>query len=94
MMKIGASKADAFCVATNPVTSNLRGVDSHGVGRLQRYAAGIRIGDMLPEAEPVVEKEGLVMANINAMNGLWQPAAVFARRRQLNGRRILELGSL
>jgi len=79
-MKMGASEEDAFCVADNLVMSNLRGIDSHGVGRLKRYVEGIRTGYMLPKAKRVVEKESPVIANINAMNGLGQPAGVFGMK--------------
>lgn len=74
MMELGASDEDAFCVADNLVTSNLRGIDSHGVGRLKRYVEGIRSGYILPKANPVVARDSPVIANINAMNGLGQPA--------------------
>jgi LDH2 family malate/lactate/ureidoglycolate dehydrogenase len=83
MMKMGASEEDAFCVADNLVMSNLRGIDSHGVGRLKRYVEGIRTGYILPEAKPVVERENPVIANINAMNGLGQPAGVFGMKKAI-----------
>ena len=83
LMRMGASKEDAFCVADNLVTSNLRGIDSHGVGRLKRYVEGIRTGYIIPEAGPVVEKESPVIANVNAMNGLGQPAGVFGMRKAI-----------
>ena len=77
---MGASEDDAFCVADNLVMSNLRGIDSHGVGRLKRYVEGIRTGYILPNAMPVVEKESPVIANINANNGLGQPAGVLGMK--------------
>lgn len=83
LMKMGASKEDAFCVADNLVTSNLRGIDSHGVGRLKRYVEGIKTGYIIPGAKPVVEKESLVIANISAMNGLGQPAGVFGMKKAI-----------
>jgi len=83
LMKMGASKEDAFCVADNLVMSNLRGIDSHGVGRLKRYVDGIKTGYILPRVESIVEKESLVIANVNAMNGLGQPAGVFGMRKAI-----------
>ncbi|TFG31109.1 Ldh family oxidoreductase [Candidatus Thorarchaeota archaeon] len=77
IMKLGAFEEDAYCVADNLVKSNLRGIDSHGVGRLKRYVEGIRTGYILPKASPIIERDSPVMANINAMNGLGQPAGVF-----------------
>ncbi|MHA3964431.1 MAG: Ldh family oxidoreductase [Candidatus Thorarchaeota archaeon SMTZ1-45] len=80
IMKMGASEEDAFYVADNLVTSNLRGIDSHGVGRLKRYVEGIRTGYILPQAKPLVVRNSPVIANINAMNGLGQPSGVFGMK--------------
>ena len=80
LMKMGASEDDAYHVADNLVTSNLRGIDSHGVGRLKRYVEGIQSGYILPAAQPVIERDSDVIANINAMNGLGQPAGAFGMR--------------
>ena len=80
MMKMGASKYDAFYIADNLVTSNLRGIDSHGVGRLKRYVDGIRTGYIIPQSKPEVTKNSPVIANVDAKNGLGQPSAVFGMR--------------
>ena len=79
-MKMGASKEDAYHVADNLVTSNLRGIDSHGVGRLKRYVEGIKSGYIIPTTTPAIEKDSPVIANIDAMNGLGQPAGVFGMK--------------
>ena len=92
MMKMGASEEDAFCVADNLVKSNLRGIDSHGVGRLKRYVEGIRTGYMLPKAKPVIEKESPVIANINAMNGLGQPVGVLGMKTAIEKARNTGVG--
>ena len=78
--KMGASEEDAYFVADNLVTSNLRGIDSHGVGRLKRYVDGIKAGYILPNASRVVKRDSVVIANIDAMNGLGQPAGVFGMK--------------
>jgi LDH2 family malate/lactate/ureidoglycolate dehydrogenase len=80
MTRMGASEDDAFHVADNLVQSNLRGIDSHGVGRLKRDVDGIRSGYMLPEAQPTVERNSPVIANINANNGLGQPVSVLGMK--------------
>ncbi len=80
IMKMGASEEDAFYVADNLVTSNLRGIDSHGVGRLKRYVEGIKSGYILPKEQPSIEKDSLVIANIDANNGLGQPAGVYGMK--------------
>jgi len=84
LMKMGASKKDAFHVADNLVTSNLRGIDSHGVGRLKRYVDGIRTGYILPKAIPRIERDSPVITNIDAMNGLGQPSGVFGMHRAID----------
>jgi L-2-hydroxycarboxylate dehydrogenase (NAD+) len=80
IMKLGANEEDAFYVADNLVTSNLRGIDSHGVGRLKRYVEGIKNEYILPDAEPRIERDSQVIANIDAMNGLGQPSGVFGMK--------------
>jgi L-2-hydroxycarboxylate dehydrogenase (NAD+) len=83
LMKMGASKKNAFHVADNLVTSNLRGIDSHGVGRLKRYVDGIRTGYILHKARPKVERDSPVITNIDARNGLGQPSGVFGMQRAI-----------
>ena len=51
MQKLNVSKEDAEIVADNLVLSNLRGIDSHGVARLQRYVDGIKTGYIIPDAK-------------------------------------------
>ena len=77
MQKLNVSKEDAEIVADNLVLSNLRGIDSHGVARLQRYVDGIKTGFILPDAKPEIIKESAVLANVNGNNGLGQPMGNF-----------------
>ena len=78
LVKLEASEKEAFHVADNLVISNLRGIDSHGVGRLKRYVEGIKVGYIIPNTKPEIVKESPVLANIDAKNGLGQPAGVYA----------------
>ncbi|MGD9396764.1 MAG: Ldh family oxidoreductase [Candidatus Thorarchaeota archaeon] len=80
LMNMGASNEDAYFVADNLVASNLRGIDSHGVGRLERYVEGIKNGVILPKSKPEIVKDSPIFANIDAMNGLGQPAGVFGMK--------------
>lgn len=92
LMNMGASEDNAYCVADNLVKSNLRGIDSHGVGRLKRYVEGIRSGYILPKATPVIERDSAVIANINAMNGLGQPSGVFGMKIAIEKARHTGIG--
>ncbi len=77
MMKLNVSEKDAEKVADNLVLSNLRGIDSHGVARLQRYVGGIKSGYIIPDAQPKIVKESSVLANVDGQNGLGQVAGTF-----------------
>ncbi len=77
MMHLNVSEKDAEKVADNLVLSNLRGIDSHGVARLQRYVNGIKSGYIIPDAQPKIVKESSVLANVDGQNGLGQVAGTF-----------------
>jgi L-2-hydroxycarboxylate dehydrogenase (NAD+) len=80
MMKCGVPEESAHYVADNLVVSNLRGIDSHGVGRVKRYVGGIKDGYIIPDIHPVIVKENSVLANVDARNGVGQNAGMFGMR--------------
>ena len=77
LMKLGVSENDAFMVADNLVSSNLRGIDSHGVARLDRYVDGIKTKYIIPDVKPKIAKESAVLANVDGQNGLGQVIGTF-----------------
>ncbi|MFW9888821.1 MAG: Ldh family oxidoreductase [Candidatus Thorarchaeota archaeon] len=77
MMKCGVPEDSAHHVADNLVTSNLRGIDSHGVGRVKRYVGGIKDGYIVPDIGPEIVRENSVLANVDARNGVGQNAGMF-----------------
>ena len=56
LMKLSVAEKDAWMVADNLVSSNLRGIDSHGVARLARYVDGIKSGYIIADAKPKILK--------------------------------------
>ncbi|TFG13705.1 Ldh family oxidoreductase [Candidatus Thorarchaeota archaeon] len=78
MKKLGAPEDTSICVADNLVTSNLRGIDSHGVGRLKRYVTGIREGYIVPDAKVDTVIENAVLANVNGNHALGQAVGVYS----------------
>ena len=80
LMKLGVSAKDAAMVADNLVSSNLRGIDSHGVARLGRYVDGIKTKYIIPDAEPKIAKETAVLANVDGQNGLGQVMGTFGMK--------------
>ena len=61
----GASEAEAACVASSLVESNLRGHDSHGVFRAAEYVQQLRNGELRAGAEfvAVVDAPALLVAD-------------------------------
>jgi L-2-hydroxycarboxylate dehydrogenase (NAD+) len=78
MMELGVPENAASHVADNLVTSNLRGIDSHGVGRLKRYVSGIREGYIVPDSEPETIAENSVLAKVDGKHGLGQNIGVYS----------------
>jgi L-2-hydroxycarboxylate dehydrogenase (NAD+) len=80
LMKLGVSTEDATMVADNLVSSNLRGIDSHGVARLDRYVDGIKTKYIIPDVKPKIVKETAVLANVDGQNGLGQVMGTFGMK--------------
>ena len=77
MMKLRVSHNDAHLVADNLITSNLRGIDSHGVGLLKLYVSGIQSGFIIPNVRPEIIKESPILAKVDGKNGLGQVSGCF-----------------
>ena len=81
-MHWGVSEADAASAADVLVSADMRGVDSHGLIRLQSYY-GSRLDQGLinPRAALTLLRESSTTLTFDANNGLGHPAAVKAMRR-------------
>ena len=75
MMKAGVPELAAKRVAENLVSSDARGIHSHGVIRLARYIDCMRSGGIRPDAEPVILAEGPAYIRASANGGLGIPAS-------------------
>jgi LDH2 family malate/lactate/ureidoglycolate dehydrogenase len=75
LVKVGVAQADAATVADVLVAADLRGVESHGVARLESYYVGrIRAGKLVPKPEVRVVRETPASLVLDAGNGLGHPA--------------------
>ncbi len=74
----GARSADAVLTADGLVTADLRGVHSHGVVRIDVYAARLRSGGINPAAELVVVRDRGPVVVADAQAGLGIAMAVRA----------------
>ena len=89
----GIPDGDAEMIADVLVTTDMRGIHSHGVVRLARYLDCIRAGGIKPTAEPVVLSESANSIMASADGGLGIPvrnAAGTADRRH----RFLQFSNL
>ena len=80
----GIPAADAEMIADVLVTTDMRGIHSHGVVRLARYLDCIRAGGIKPAAEPVILSESANSIMASADGGLGIPASMKIMRRLLD----------
>ena len=80
----GIPEADAEMIADVLVTTDMRGIHSHGVVRLARYLDCIRAGGIKPAAEPVTLSESANSIMASADGGLGIPASMKVMRRLLD----------
>jgi LDH2 family malate/lactate/ureidoglycolate dehydrogenase len=72
LQKLGVPREEAAITARTLVTSNLRGVDTHGVIRLSAYAAKLEGGGLKPSLNLTTEKETIATALLDGQGGIGQ----------------------
>ncbi len=72
LIKNGLSKEDAEITADVLVTSDKRGIESHGVARLKRYIDGLASGVIHTESTPEIIKETPVSIVADGKGGMGQ----------------------
>lgn len=76
LAKVGVSPADARTVADVLVAADLRGIESHGIARLESfYVERIRAGTIVASPDVAVVRESATSLVLDAGNGLGHPAA-------------------
>lgn len=73
-IKLDVPESDAWVIADNLVASDLRGIPSHGVARLERYVKGVRDGLFDPKTRMTTITETASTATLSANDGMGQPA--------------------
>ncbi len=85
LKKVGVSPEDAAIVADVLVAADLRGVESHGVARLESYyVSRIRAGQLDPTPKITTVRETPTSVLVDAGNGLGHPAGKRAMERVLD----------
>ncbi|MGB0429861.1 MAG: Ldh family oxidoreductase [Bacteroidia bacterium] len=67
---LGFNETESQNAARVLVTSDLRGIESHGCARLHGYIRLVDAGKIKPNAEPFIEREKFSVATLNADGGL------------------------
>ena len=77
-MSIGVPENGSETIADVLTTSDLMGIESHGLQRMIMYHGGVKSGRIKPSAEPVIEKETPISAVVNAGDGFGHIAGKMA----------------
>ena len=86
----GVGEEDAVICAEVLIASDLRGIESHGIGRLKYYYDRIQAGIQFPAAQLEIVKETETTALVDAHHGMGHPTAY--RSMQLAIRKAREVG--
>jgi len=88
----GMTDEGAGAAAAVLVTSDARGIESHGVARLPQYVRLIDAGVLDAAAAPTIEREGGATALIDAHNGMGQVAGDVAMHLAIAKARAHDVG--
>lgn len=90
----GVSEEDAEICAEVLITSDLRGIQSHGIGRLKYYYDRIQAGIQFPDAQMEIVKDTETTALIDAHHGMGHPTAYRAMALAIEKARDYGMGSV
>lgn len=88
----GMTAEGASTAAVVLVTSDARGIESHGVARLPQYVRLIDAGVLDPAAGPSIDRESASTALVDGHNGMGQVAGDFAMRLAIAKARAHDVG--
>jgi len=89
-MKMPRDRAET--TADLMVRTDLRGVDSHGIGMLPRYHELWQSGFLVPEADPVVVRDDLATGLLDGAKGFGHYVSTLAMRGAIAKTRIYGIG--
>jgi len=90
--KLDVPPDDARLTATVLVTSDLRGIQSHGVARLRRYVRGLQSGVMLARPQERIVTQTSATALVDAGAGLGQPVSCRAMQKAIQSAQSIGVG--
>ncbi len=90
----GVSPEDARICADVLIASDLRGIESHGVGRLKYYYDRIQAGIQFPAAQMEIIKESETTALVDAHHGMGHPTAYKSMKLAIEKARAHGIGGV
>lgn len=90
----GVTDEDAHICADILITSDLRGIESHGIGRLKYYYDRIQMGVQFPTALMEIVKDDGATALIDGHHGMGHPTAYRAMRLAMQKAKQYGLGAV
>jgi L-2-hydroxycarboxylate dehydrogenase (NAD+) len=91
---VGVPRTEAEIAAEILITSDLRGIESHGVGRLKMYYDRIRAGTVKPTAEFEIVRESPTTAVVDGHFGLGHVIAKRSMQMAIDKARTYGMGSV
>ena len=92
--KLGVPESDASIAAEVLITSDLRGIDSHGIGRLKYYYDRIRAGVHRTQTEMEIVQESETTALVDGHHGVGHVIAYRCMRMAMDKARRYGLGAV
>ncbi len=91
---LGVPKSDAEICADVLITSDLRGIESHGIGRLKLYYDRIKKGLQKPVTQFEIVRESPATAVVDGHHGMGQLIGVRSMQMAINKARHYGMGSV
>lgn len=93
-IKAGVSAEDAAVCSEVLITSDLRGIESHGIGRLKMYINRIRSGQINPKSQFEIIRESPATALVDGHYSMGMVIATQAMQLAIDKARIYGMGSV
>jgi len=93
-LRLGVPLNDASTCAEVLIASDLRGIESHGIGRLKMYYDRIKLGVQLPVTNFEIVRETLATAVVDGHHGMGQVIGVRAMKLAISKARTTGMGSV
>jgi len=91
---VGVPAADAVTCADVLIASDLRGIESHGIGRLKMYYDRIKIGIQQPVTRFEVVREGPTTAVVDGHHGMGHVIGVRSMQMAIDKAKAYGMGSV